>query len=117
MTEVKLPQTEAELRALLEGAIEYGRQEGPRKTAAAPTEQPQAAPRVSKEQLQEQFRADISNLSADPRNSPSKLRGLQAKYQEMGLTWEDVDVTPRGGIQKGQTIHDWTPPGYQGELK
>ncbi len=101
MTETQLPKTPEEMRALLEAAIEYGRQEGPRETEA---------PRDSKVQLKVQLNSDIASLKADRRKSPARLRALQAKYQEMGLAWEDVDLTPPR-LAPGRTIHDWYPPG------
>ena len=100
MTEVKLPQTEAELRKLLEGAIEYGRQEGPRETGAAPNEQPQAIPpRVSNELLQGQYERRKAELLADPRRSHAKLRALQNEFIEAGLAWEDVDISNHGNVR------------------
>ena len=44
------------------------------------------------------------------RRNISQLRALQEKYVELGLKAEDLDISPAGGIPKGNTIHDWAPP-------
>ena len=100
--ETKLPKTEAELRRLLEAAIEGGRQMGPREIPAEL--------HVSKAQLQEQFNARIASIRADRRGGISKVRAVQAEFQELGLTAEEVDLNPPHLNWRGRTIHDWAPP-------
>ena len=44
------------------------------------------------------------------RRNMSQLRALQQKHRELGVSEEDLDVNPVGGVPKGNTIHDWAPP-------
>ena len=69
--------------------------------------------RGSKEQLQEQFKERISSLKASRNMSPAKARSIQAEFQELGLTAEEVDLTPPQRSWRGRTIGDWFPPDYR----
>lgn len=108
MSEVKLPQTEAELRSLLEAAMEGGRRMGPG-----------AEPQVSNPDLVQEYRKELDAL-LNPLDSEGKaivgqrrnyrqLQALQQKHRELGVSEEDLDITI-AAPEKGRTINDWQPP-------
>jgi len=45
------------------------------------------------------------------RANMNTLRALQEKYVELGANIDDLDVNPKGGVEPGNTIRDWHPPG------
>ena len=75
---------------------------------------------VSNPDLVKEFRTELDGLLyrrsekgeaiGATRRNPNQLRTLQQKYRELGLNEEDLDVSPKGGIKQGNTIHDWMPP-------
>jgi hypothetical protein len=111
MTETKLPTSEAELRGLLEQAMEYGKQQAQK---AGPTQEPDTpalnVDSLRVDALREEFNTRVTELMADRKKAPFKFRALQAEYVEKGLSAEDVDLNPPAPDWHGRGARDWPPP-------
>ena len=40
----------------------------------------------------------------------NQLRTLQQKHRELGVSEEDLDINPTGGVEPGFGLRDWAPP-------
>ena len=65
----------------------------------------------SADSLEAQFRKEAAAIASGPRPSMDRVRKLQAEYREKGLSEEALDLNPKGGVPKGNTVRDWFPPG------
>ncbi len=112
MTEgTKLPTSEAELRALLEQAVEFGKQQTQKPTLEPAPDTPALnVDSLRMDALREEFKGRVAELRADPKKAGFKFRALQAEYVEKGLSEENVDLNPAQPDWHGHRVGDGPPP-------